>query len=667
MTDLDKYRGQISEIISGGLVQLSTAKPSEWVESRVVMRKPPFPGKFRYDRTPYTREIIDCFAPDHPCRWLAFMKGAQIGASAGIVMPVIAWIIANDPANIVYTVGAPDLVDKAAVKLDDIIDAASIRDLIKPQSLKKRNYSTGDKNTKKDFSGGDVSIFTTNNARMWRDMSLKYGLIDDCDEIKDSKEAGSIVKLIEQRFSTFESSMKMGWISTPLLEQTSTIKVMYLKGDQRKYLVPCPHCHEHIELVWSIPIDEKLTAGIFYDLDNIGNVIKDSVGYICQKCGGFFKDNRKQKQLQDGYWNPTATPQREGFYSYHLSCLYAAVGMYDWYHYAVNYNEANPQNQPRKEKLHQTFVNTVLGLTYEMEGESPKATAIQKNVRPYEIGIVPEKMSIADGNGRIALVTCAADMNGKEDDARLDYTVVAWSEKGTPYIVTHGSIGTFIPKEHATDKRIDREHWTYHMNSERSVWAEFDKIIGGTFMGDNGYSYGVGITGIDVGYKDHLAFAYMDWTNNNVVAVRGDKEEQYISESKDTPYFRLGKARKNYYLLSVGFIKDDLAEYMQLRWNPKTDTTQPKNFLNFPTPSGGKFLYDNYFSHWESEHRTLINKKDGNTEFRWVKKASNSQNHQWDCMIYNMALREIEIMLMGRTYKLERLFTWHDYCQVVLR
>jgi len=45
-------------------------------------------------------------------------------------------------------------------------------------------------------------------------------------------------------------------------------------------------------------------------------------------------------------------------------------------------------------------------------------------------------------------------MNGTEQDARMDYEVVAWSESGATYSIKHGSIGTFIPREGA--KKINR-------------------------------------------------------------------------------------------------------------------------------------------------------------------------------------------------------------------
>ena len=174
-------------------------------------------------------------------------------------------------------------------------------------------------------------------------------------------------------------------------------------------------------------------------------------------------------------------------------------------------------------------------------------------------------------------------------------------------------------------------------------------------MSDLGTPCGIGITGIDVGYLDYMAYAYMDSVNNReIVALRGEKEEQYISLEKDTPYFRLGKAHKNYYLLSVGFIKDDISEYMQLNWNKQNDIKQPNNFMNYPIPEYGLYLFENFFGHYESEERKLITKKDGNTEFRWVKKVVNGQNHLWDCRVYNMALRDIEVYSLGVTLKSQR-------------
>ena len=122
----------------------------------------------------------------------------------------------------------------------------------------------------------------------------------------------------------------------------------------------------------------------------------------------------------------------------------------------------------------------------------------------------------------------------------------------------------------------------------------------------------------------------------------------------------------NYYLLSVGFIKDDLAEYMKLGWAAGTGN-QPPNFMNFPTPECGMYVYEDYFAHYEAEQKQIVNKKDGGTDFRWVKRAHQFQNHMFDCRVYNMALRELAVYFLGKTLKVEKEFGWPEYCNYVLR
>jgi phage terminase large subunit GpA-like protein len=654
--DSNIYQSQLTEIIKGGEILLSNIKPSEWVEKNVVMGQP-FPGPYRYSKTPYAREIIDCLDPAHPAKWVAVMKGLQIGISSGVIIPGMGWIIKESPANTYFTVGAPDLVDKATEKLDLMIDGALLRDYIKPQVVRNRAQKSGDTNTKKDFAGGYIVITSANNHKNWRDVSLKYGFFDDFEAVKSqSKESGSTRKLIEGRFAAYQDNHKIFYISTPELKEGSNIEPAFQLGDQRKFLIPCPHCHEFIEWVWNDPKG----GGIVWETDNHGRAVESSVGYVCQKCAGFFKDNYKHKMLNDGVWHPTVTPSQMGYYSYHISSLYAPPGMYDWKHYVNNYLEANPVNQPRKEAEHKTFVNTCLGLTYEGEANAPAANSIQKNCRNYNIGNIPEKLSLSDGNGRIILLTCAADMNGKVDDARLDYEIVAWSEKGASYSVMHGSIGTFIPREDAMKNKADREKWTYEENKPRSVWAEFDRIINTTFITDTGKRMDIYRVGLDCGYfSTGYAYPYVDRTEK-VIGLKGDKEDTYIKFNRDVADFKPARERPKLYILQVGNIKDDLSEYMQLRWS-NNDESQPFGFMNFPTPSDGQYTFPNYFEHFESEHCVTEANKDGKgIASRWQKKNTGVMNHMWDCRVYNIAVRDIVVAEAAKHLKVPKL-TWKEF------
>lgn len=660
-----EYVDQFADIFASSAVPISNIKPSDWVEQNVIMGKP-FPGPFKYSRTPYWREVIDRFAQDDPMKWMAIMKGAQIGASAGVLIPTQLWMIKNDPSNCYFLVGSPELVEKATEKLDIGIDNALLRQYIKPQVVRKRSQKSGDTNTKKEFSGGYIHIGSANNHKNIRDVSLKYGLFDDFESVKrKSKESGNTRKLLEQRFAAYEDSHKICYVSTPELAEGSNIEEAYLLGDQRKYKIPCPCCGEFIAWEWSVTVGE-ITGGITWKTTDDGKLIAGSVGYVCQMCGEFFDDKNKNELLNLGQWEPTAQPSKPGYYSYHISSLYAPIGMYSWEHYVNDYLEANPPGQPRKEDLWKTFVNVVLGETYKSVAEDVSASDLQKNIRQYDIGLIPERLSERDGNGKIILLTLGCDLGGKMagkfgatvDDVRLDYEVVGYSESGASYSILHGSIGTFVSRE--GHNAPDRKKWTYELGVENSVWPELDKVLDAVYQTDTGRSMKIYIGGIDTGYEKQLAYDYIDRSNFNLVALKGKDADKFIPFGKDAKTFKQSLEKKNLYLVEANVAKDRLADYMRLKWNEHINEVQPSGFMNFPTPSEGLYLFNNYFSHFEAEHRVLVE-----GAFRWQKKNDVVQNHLFDCRLYADVVKDIFLHEVFKELRLQN-GTWKDYGDILL-
>jgi len=661
----------INSLFDSSLYQVGTKKPSEWAESRRVMTSEvsSFPGKFSYDRTPYLREIVDCLAEDHPAQIIACMKGAQVGFSTGVIENGIGYIIDQAPGNILFLTGHGDLSEEAMNgKIDQMIDSCGLRPMIRPNVLRKRNQRTGDTSSSKEFPGGSLIAGSASNHKLLRQRSVRYGFIDDFEAAKGaSKESGSTTELIEQRFAAYMSKMKLFYISTPELDITSNIKPVFLKGDQRRYNVHCPCCHEPITFEWSVEINGGLDrAGVTWSLDESGLLIPDSVGYICQLCAGFFTDSKKTDMLQNGFWKPTAKPVNEGYYSYHLSSLYAPAGMFDWKWYVSQYLEACPIGQDPIQAKYKTFVTVVLGETYKDKGSEMKAKNLMVNQRSYEIGTIPEKQSIADGNGQIVLLTMAADMNGKEDDARLDWEIVAWSESGASYSIDQGSIGTFIPREGTLTHKKDRERWTYIRGSERSVWPEFTKLAEKVWVTDTGRKMKILMTGLDTGHYTAYGYEYVDSVNVNVVALKGKDVNKYVRIGADVPSFRHAKERNRLYLVEVNHLKDYLSECMSLKWDYRFDNGQPAGFMNFPNPSAGKYSYVNYFQHYEAEHRVVSADKEGNgATVRWTKKTSTVQNHFMDCRIYNIAVRDIVVYHVCTQMKIKNP-TWADYARIAV-
>lgn len=661
----------VEEIIEAGAHYISNILPSVWAEQKMVMPKP-HPGPLRYDEsTPYTREIIDCLAVDNPVQHIALMGSAQFGKSKSILIPAIGWIIENDPGNIIMTVGHEDLLKEAMADIDDMLDSTGLRRLIRPSALRAKSNKTGDTDSIKQFPGGYFKISAASNVKIWRQANYKYGLIDDYEAVKgSSKIAGNIRDLIEKRFTAYSKTKKILYVSSPELAVASNILEVYNMGDKRKYMVPCPCCGQAIELLWSVNLQEGASTkyaemgGIYWKLNEDNSLDESSVGYICQACGDFFDDSNKLSFTSKGFWRPTAKPVKPEFRSYYMNSLYSPPFMDDWKHYVYKYLECHPVGQPVIKSKYQTFVNLNLGLPYEDEGETITANKLQHNIRNYPIGSIPEELSVKDGNGRVVLITCAADLNGTLEDARLDYEVVAHTETGSTYSLEHGSIGTFIPRENSLKYKVDRERFTYVHHRSNSVWPLFDKVL--QKYSTLGGKKRIVPTALDTGHCDKEVWEYVDSSNWFIRGVKGDKDDKFIRYGIDVPEFKKSKERpEKLYILQGGLIKDRLANLTNLKWDYGNDESQPAGFMNFPTPSDGKYLYPNYFQHYEAETRRLIS-KDGETPmFRWEKVSSTAQNHLFDCRIYNLVIRDIFVYEIGRELKIKD-FLWPDYVKLAL-
>jgi phage terminase large subunit GpA-like protein len=656
----------LTDLFDASLNLLSDIKPSDWAEANRIMSSSEsrWEGRFDYSLTPYAIEIVNRFSPDDAARIIAVMKGAQLGLSKGVLENLIGYYISEHPCNILHLTGHADLAEEGTENIDLMIDGCGLRHLIRDSKINSRK--TGDTAKRKLFMGGKYISGSVTNHKLLAQRSIKVTLVDDYDKGKQSsKESGSTRKLIEQRAASFGGIGKIGFFSTPEL-RPSNIEEVFLLGDQRYYNVPCPCCAAMIPLKWSVTIsntDGKEKGGIHWKVDSAGKLIKDSVGYICQECSNFFTDKHKYEMNLSGVWVPTAEPSQEGYYSYHISSLYAPVGMFDWEHYIRDYIEANPP-EGQKEYLQKTLVNLCWGEPFEQQGKTPKGNDLQKNIRNYESGMLPERLSIKDGNGEFVLITCAADMNGIVEDARLDYEVVGWTESGASYSITHGSIGTFIPKENQRKIKVDRERWTYEANKTNSVWGEFSKILAADYFTDTDRRMKIYSAGLDTGHYTQFAYNYIDTSNLNIVGLKGKDADKFIPITKDTASFHSAKERNKLYLVEVNYLKDQLADNMVLKWREE-DEQQPAGFMNFPHPSQGKYEWTNFFEHYESEKRVNDIKDGAVVGMKWEKKSSNHQNHMWDCRIYNMAARDIFVVSVLDSLKIKH-GVWSDFVKVIM-
>jgi phage terminase large subunit GpA-like protein len=498
-----------------------------------------------------------------------------------------------------------------------------------------------------------------------RQISLKNIVLDDFDAMTIyTKKDGHLDSVVGQRVNAFTDSYKLWKISTPTIKGRSNIYEAYLKGDQRKRHIPCPCCNEFIELEWSVPLesDPELKAGITWGLDDTGRLIPSSVGYRCQKCGDVFDDSNKMSWLNAGKWVPTAIPQRPDIASYHYGSLCNPTFMHSWTKYVYDYVEimAIDDESKRERKLH-SFQNLVLGLPYEMKKRKISASKLQNNIRRYEIGTIPERLSRKDGNGPIVLVTCALDLGGtiegvnkgKEDDVRIDWEVVAWSANGQRYSVDQGSFGSFIRRDKNPELRQDKK--TYRHGVSNSVWPEVKSLLERSFKNDHTEKdMKIPIMGIDSGHFTDYVYKFVEDNPKRTVALKGEDETATkVRTAFDYSTWQRGKSRSDLFMVRTHFTKDIIAGHVELTWNKLDGEVQPFGFMNFPMPNDGKYMKKHYFDHYESEEKV---EKDGRFIWRKVK----DENHFFDVAVYNEAVKDIFVhKILDSAGEKER--TWDNY------
>jgi len=655
------YRASLASIINNSKYKISDMLPSEWAQSRMRVTRGKRKGKLDLSIVPHFVEPLDNAWPySHITEW-AVMAAAQIGKTTNLTEPFLCYNIDQHPCHMGLFTGHADLTEASMKRLDTTMDMCGVGKLIFSQSIRNKHNKTGDTKNEKEFPGGSLLGFNISNTKTIRQHDLEKTVADDTDAAKKSTESdGSVVSIIRKRSASFSDSKKIMWISSPGEEGQSVIESLFLSMDQRYRYVPCPKCSKMIKLEFTqTSVDGSSMAGMTWKSPN-GILIPSSIEYICPECGNTFREKKKLEINQAGLWIATSESQDPKHRSYNINTLYNPPGMYSWEEIVREYMAACPEAQPKNVELYKTFINTTLGLPFKNETEQElDASVLQKNKRDYLPKVLPEEISIRIGNGRIVAITCACDLGGKIEDARIDYEVCAWDESGASWSIEHGSIGTFIPKENTMVHKVDRVAWTYEFAKDNCVWTALEEKLSTVYETESGRRMSIQLTLIDSSFFTAYAYGFCDKSNHIVIPIKGDENETFKFMGKDSPWFKQGKGHKNLQILYVGHVKEELARATQFNWN-ELHERQPDGFMNFPQAHNGMYGRENYFSHFSAEKR--VQTKEG---YRWVKKSDRAANHFYDCKVYNMVARRILIHLFSLDTQ-NKLAKWKDYVEWAL-
>ncbi len=424
---------------------------SEWADENVILssKGSAQPGRYQTSRVPFTKEIMDCLSPSHPCDYVIFMKPSQITGTQ-LILNWNGHTIDLNPSPFMIVEPTVDLAKKLSKQRyqEMIQDSPRLNKLIAPA----REKDGGNTLLCKEYRGGVTVLTGANSASGLRMMPIRNLALDEVDSYPlDLEGEGDPIALAVKRTTTFGRRRKIFILSSPTEKENSRIEREYLESDQRHYNLPCPHCDHMQYLQWA---NLKFEKNDKYEL-------LSGVTYVCNNCGTHIEERHKTQMLRDGKWiaENAETGKCPGF---HINALYSPLGWLSWEDIVLEFLKFE---KLKDEPLQKTFTNTVLAETWESKGVSLEYTYLLNRREPDTDKLSPN----------ITLLTCAADVQ----DNRIECTVIGWGVNQESYVVETKYL-TGSP-------------------AELFVWDRLREYISKTFLHDNGQQMRMVATAIDTG------------------------------------------------------------------------------------------------------------------------------------------------------------------------
>lgn len=305
-----------------------------WAERTIYL---PF-GEVRdyvdFDRTPWAREPINSLR-DPEVKVEAGIYASQLAKTTQAITVAFA-TIALSRQSLVWMWPKTDAARTfSQSKFKPIVEASPVLRALKPADHDLF------KNLELHFQTGIVSFVGSHSRVDQKQRSVPVVIVDEIEDIAAAteKETDPITSIME-RTKTF-TDKKIFLFGSCLLESGPAWQ-QYLLGDQRHFLVPCPHCGTRQALefrgpVWLINPDTnelelRGRGGDFnlwwdpaariddhnWDFDSVLRTAR----YHCKHCGGHIRDEHKRAMNIAGQWHPTVRAKISRQRSRRISCLH---------------------------------------------------------------------------------------------------------------------------------------------------------------------------------------------------------------------------------------------------------------------------------------------------------------------------------------------------------
>lgn len=586
----------ILEKYYSGLRPVPRITVSEWANTYRMLDSASSsePGKYRYERTPYLRKVMDYLSKTSDIEKVVVMKGVQLGfTDAGNNW--IGYTIDIDPGPMLLVMPTEALLKKnSRTRLEPMIENTP--------ELKKKTGKKGTKDSvntilEKEFPGGFLMMVAAQSPSGLSSTPVGKIFLDEVDRYPDSAgKEGSPIELAEARASTF-SNRKLYLVSTPTIHGESLIEKEYETGNCEQYHVLCLFCGDLFVITWDcitwLPGKPETTR------------------CACPNCGGLHEERHKTKMFaEEGFsaegkakWIATRESDDPKTVSMHISAFCSPAGFMSWEAIVRKYIKA----QGDENKM-TAWTNIYKGETYKISGEVPDHEKLYDKREDYQIGIIPKE---------VYFLTMGADI--QKD--RIEFEVVGWRPGCESYSIEY---------------RVLPGDTTALVNP---VWQDLRDCINHHYESEEGSLMYIKQVCVDSGDGTSTKVVYdfcSSMGNDRVKPIKGmpDSFNIMVGNPKILNTTKGGKkvGSSKVWGVGVSMIKNELYGFLKLNSIKNDDGSEsyPAGYCHFP-------MYNQeFFLMLTAEKNVLVkNKKTGKQKYEWVKERD--RNEALDCRVYARA------------------------------
>mgnify|MGYP000890058822 FL=1 len=586
------FDGQIEQVraaLAGVFVLPDPRMPSEIASEHLYLdsRYSAVPGLVDFRSHPFLVEPLDCLHPDDPTSIIVVQGPVQSGKTI-ILQSALTYIMTTQPGPVLYVTDTGEKAEAfAKTRFDTMINNSPILALLTGKDAAGSKYNTVNH---KAFRGGEIAIVGAQSASKLTSTTYRYGLVDEVDDHRaDLSGAGSSISLVRARLTTYEGQNKMFLVSSPKVQDQSDIVTWRERGDDCRFVVPCPFCGELQALVFR----EQLEGGnhAFRLIWDPGD--PSSVRYVCRYCEREIEENHKATMLPGGAWRATKSANFKGVRSFWYNSLYMPLGSLSWASLVVQWEGAVAAARSGDQKELKTFINTRLAEPYREIGEMLDTHALAQRVEPSWGPYIPDGVKV---------VVMGVDV--QED--RLEAMTLGIGAGWETWILGYDVI--------LSDPRMS-DAWKQLLALHRKIWVT-----------ESGRELRSATTCVDAGFlmQQVLIFA-KTYSRERILGIRGMARTGPIFPKKvSKTKKKRGEAPLSFYVVATTSAKNEI-------------------FSNLRVHSPGP-LYVHIPEHVIDEHPTFLHQltseervRDKKGKISWQKRSPSARNEALDTFVYCLA------------------------------